>query len=86
MQWKPPLSASGSVLPLFTQQVNPFSIKQNAIIVTNLLVFFQCIAQYTEILRNLIFKVDEKYYVKFATLKGNKVIWMDNLFPYISHS
>lgn len=80
------MTASGCMLPLFTQQISPFSIKQNSIIVTNLLVFFQCLAQYTEILRNIIFKIDEKYYVKFYNGKGTKIIWIDNLFPYLSHN
>lgn len=38
-------------------------------------------------MEKLIYKVGEKYYVHFYTLnEGNKIIWVDNLFPFLNHT
>lgn len=54
-------------LPLFSAVSHPFSIKQSSIIVSNLMIIFQVLAEHTELLKRIIFTTDDKYYVKFNT-------------------
>lgn len=52
-------------LPLFGTISSPFSIKQSSVIVSNLFIIFQALAEYPELLKNLVYKTETKYFVRY---------------------
>ena len=57
IEWIDPENAYETKLPLFGSISSPFSIKQSSIIVSNIFMLFQALAQYPELLKSRISKV-----------------------------
>ena len=77
ISWLDPEVILHSKLPLFAAISSPFSIRQSSMIVSNLLVVFQGLAEHPDLLKNIIFKNDTKYYVRFSHNLEHKIVWID---------
>lgn len=64
ISWCDPETILLHKLPLFGPISSPFSIRQSRAIVSNLLVVFQSLAEHPELIKNMVFKGEGKYYVK----------------------
>jgi hypothetical protein len=82
--WSEVEKVKGKRIPLFSTITHPFSIKQSKIIVSNLTVVFQELAQHPKLLKKLVSCTDDKFYVKLFDKDNECIIAVDNSFPFFS--
>ena len=80
--WIEPEKMYQKKIPLFSSISQPFLLKQSNIIVSHLLIIFQALAEHPELLKRIIFSAEDKFYVKLEGKKEQKLVWVDNLFPF----